>query len=85
MQKTAREASGTEARKFIDKAVYAKTPGQVKKILNRAYLEDKPYNDNVLHLEREMRVTGLGAPAETTLVPLNAVDVDRTEQKKEPI
>ena len=57
-------------------------PNHVKKILNRAYLEDNPYNDIVLHLEREMRLNGLGAPDETTLVRLNAVDVARTEPKK---
>ena len=54
----------------------------VKKILNRAYLEDKPYNDIVLHLEREMRLNGLGAPDETTLVSLNTVDAVLTEDKR---
>ena len=57
-------------------------PDHVKKILNRAYLDDKPYNDIVLHLEREMRLNGLGAPDETTLVPLNTVDAVVTEDKK---
>ena len=60
LQKTAKEAFGSEAQQFIDKAIYAKMPDHVKKILNRAYLEDKPYNDIVLHLEREMRLNGLG-------------------------
>ena len=55
----------------------------VKKILNRAYLEDKPYKDIVLHLEREMRLNGLGAPDETTLMPLNTIDAVVTEVKKE--
>ena len=71
LQKTAKEAFGSEAQQFIDKAIYAKTPDHVKKILNRAYLEDKPYNYIVHHLEREMRLNGLGAPDEVTLVPLN--------------
>ena len=83
LQKTAKEAFGSEAQKFIDKAIYAKIPDHVKKILNRAYLEDKPYNDIVLHLEREMRLNGLGAQDETLLVPLNTVDVAPTEPKKE--
>ena len=74
LQKTAKEAFGSEAQQFIDKAIYAKMPDHVKKILNRAYLEDKPYNDIVLHLEREMRLNGLGAPDEVTLVPLNKVE-----------
>ena len=74
LQKTAKEAFGAEAQQFIDKAIYAKMPDHVKKILNRAYLEDKPYNDIVLHLEREMRLNGLGAPDEVTLVPLNKVE-----------
>ena len=74
LQKIAKEAFGFEAQKFIDKAIYAKMPDHVKKILNMAYLEDKPYNDIVLHLERKVRLNGLGAPDETTLVPLNTVD-----------
>ena len=82
LQKTAKEAFGSEAQKFIDKAIYAKMPDHVKKIPNRAYLEDKPYNDVVLHLEREMRLNGLGTPDETTLVPLNTVDVVPPETKK---
>ena len=52
LQKTAREAFGPEAQKIIDKAIYAKMPDHVKKILNWAYLEDKPYNDIVLHLDK---------------------------------
>ena len=81
LQKTAKEAFGSEAQKFIDKAIYAKIPE--KEILNRAYLEDKLDNDIVLHLEREMRLNGLGTPDETTLVPLNTVDVVSPEPKKE--
>ena len=83
LQKTAKEVFDSEAQKFIEKAIYAKMLDHVKKILNRAYLEDKPYNDIVLHLEREMRLDGLGAPDETTLVPLNTVDAVVTEDKKE--
>ena len=58
-------------------------PDNVKTILKRAYLEDKPYNDIALHLEREMRLNGLGAPDETTLVPLTTVDAVVTDDKKE--
>ena len=83
LQKTAKKGFGSEAQKFTDKAIYAKKPDHVKKILNRAYLEDKPYNDIVLHLEREMRLNGLGAPDETTLVPLNTVDAAVADDKKE--
>ena len=84
LQKTAKEAFGSEAQQFIDKAIYAKMPDHVKKILNRAYLEDKPYNDIVLHLEREMRLNGLGAPDEVNLVPLNKAEPapPNTESKK---
>ena len=41
LRKTAKEAFGSEAQQFIDKAIYSKMPDHVKKILNRAYLEDK--------------------------------------------
>ena len=58
-------------------------PDHVKKILKRSYLEDKPYNDISLHLEREMQLNGLGALDETTLLPLNTVDAVVTEDKKE--
>ena len=84
LQKTAKEAFGAEAQLFIDKAIYAKMPDHVKKILNRAYLEDKPYNDIVLHLEREMRLNGLGAPDEVTLVPLNKIEPTPPKTETKP-
>ena len=82
LQKTAKEAFGSEAQTFIDNAILAKMPDQVTELFNRAYLKDKPYNDVVLHLEREMRLNGLGSPDETTLVPLSTVDAVVTEDKK---
>ena len=84
LQKTAKEAFGSEAQQFIDKAIYAKMSDHVKKILNRAYLEDKPYNDIVLHLEREMRLNGLGAPYVVTLVPLNEIEPAQTKPEIKP-
>ena len=84
LRKTAKEAFGSEAQQFIDKAIYAKMPDHVKKILNRAYLEDKPYNDIVLHLERETRLSGLGAPDEVTLVPLNKIEPAQTKTEPKP-
>ena len=82
LHKTAKEAFGVEAQQFIDKAIYVKMPDHVKKILNRAYLEDKPYNDIVLHLEREMRLNGLGDPDDVTLVPLNHIETTTTPTTK---
>ena len=84
LQKTAKEAFGTEAQQFIEKAIYAKMPDHVKKILNRANLEDKPYNDIVLQLEKEMRLNGLGAPDEVTLVPLNKIEPAQTKTEPKP-
>ena len=75
---------GSEAQQFIDKARYAKMPDHVKKILNRAYLEDKPHNDIVLHLEREMRLNGLGAADEVSLVPLNKIEPAQTKPEIKP-
>ena len=85
LQNTAKEAFGTEAQQFIDKVTYAKMPDHVKKMLNRAYLEDKPYNDIVLHLEREMRLNGLGTPDEVTLVPLNKIESAPTKTDTKPV
>ena len=82
LQKTAKEAFGSEAQQCFDKAIYPKLPNHVKKILNGAYLEDKPFNDIVLHLEKEMRLNGLGAPHEMTLIPLNKIEP--TQTKNEP-
>ena len=82
LQKTAKEAFGSKAQQFIDMAIFAKMPDHVKKILNRAYLEDKPYNDIVLHKEKEMRLNGLGAPDKVTLIPLNKIEP--TQTKNEP-
>ena len=84
LQKTAKEAFGSEAQQFIDKAIYAKMPDHVKKILNRAYLEDKPYKDIVLHLEREMRLNGLGPPDEVTLVPSKKREPAQTQPETKP-
>ena len=53
LQNTAGKHFGTEAQQFIDAAIYAKNSDHVKKILNKAYLEKKPYNDIVLHLKRD--------------------------------
>ena len=85
LQKTAKEAFGLEAQQFIDKAIYAKMPDHVKKILNRAYLEDKPYNDIALHLEREMRLNGLGAPDEVTMVQLNKIEPAQTKSETKQV
>ena len=83
-QRTAKEAFGSEAQQFIDKALYAKMPDHFKKILNRAYLEDKPYTDIVLHLVKEMRLNGFGAPDEVTLVPLNKIEPAQTKPEIKP-
>ena len=83
----AREAFGSEAQQFIDKANYPKMPNHVKKILNRAnHLEDKPYNDRiVLHLAREMRLNDPRAPDEVTLVPPNKTEPAETKTETKPV
>ena len=58
-------------------------PDHRKKILNRCTYEDKPYNDIFLHLDREMRLNGIGAPDKTTLIPLNTVDAVATENRND--
>ena len=84
LQKTVKEAFRAETQQFIDKTIYAKMPDHVKKKLNEAYLEDKPYNNIVLHLEREMRLNGLGAPDEITLVPLNKIEATQSQAETKP-
>ena len=58
-------------------------PDHVKKILKRAYLEDKPYNDIFFNLESAVRLNGLGA-ADVTLVLLRKIEPDQTAKKQEP-
>ena len=65
---------GIRAEQCIDKTIYAKIPDNVKKILNRVFRKDEPCVDIVLHLEREMRLNGLGTPDEITLVPLYKIE-----------
>ena len=74
LQKQQKKRSDQRRKKSLIRAIYTKIPDHVKKILNRAYLEDKPYNDIVLHLEE---------PAETTLIPLNAVDAAPPDETKD--
>ena len=81
LQKTEQESFRTKAQQLIDKAIYAKMPDHVKKTLNSAYLDDKLYNDIVLHLESEMRLNGLGAPNEVTLVTLNKIETDQPRNR----
>ena len=85
LQKTVKETFGAEAQQFTDKAVYAKTPDHVKKTLNRAHLEDKPYNDIVVRLEKERRLNGLGATDEVTLVPLNLLETAQLKTESKPV
>ena len=59
-------------------------PDHVKKRLNRAYLEDKPYNGIVLHLESEMPLDGLGTPDEVNLVPSNKMEPAQTKSETKP-
>ena len=41
LQKTTKDASEAETQQFVDKAKHDKLPAHVKKILNRAYLQNK--------------------------------------------
>ena len=84
LRKTAKEAFGSQAQQFIHKAIYAKMLDHVKKILNRAYLEERPYNEIVLHLEMEMQLNGLGAPDDVNLVPLNRIEPAQTKPETKP-
>ena len=85
LQKTAKESFGAAAQQFMDKAFYAKMPDHVKKLLNRTYLEDKSYNDIVLHLDREMRLNGLGAPDEVIFVRLNKIEPAQPNTETKPV
>ena len=83
-KKNEKEAFGSQAQQYVDKAIFAKMPDHVQKKLNRAYLEDKPYNEIVLHLEREMRLNDIGIPNEILLISLNKIEQAQTRPKQQP-
>ena len=60
-------------------------PDHVKTKLNRAYPEDKVYNDIVLHFDRKMRLNGLGTPDEITLVSINKVQASQPPIETKPV
>ena len=48
------------------------------------FVVDKPYNDLVLHLERKIKLNGLGAPGEVTFVALNNIDTTQPQAETKP-
>ena len=56
---TAEKAFGNKCKEWFDDLLYAKMPPHLKKSINRAQLEDAPYEKIVKHLRREMELNGL--------------------------
>ena len=64
LQKSAKDAFGAAAQKFIEQFIYAKMPPHLKKSINQVHLENGTYEQIVSHLERELELNGLEAPHE---------------------
>ena len=81
-QKLAREAYGNDAPKYIELSFYAKMPAHLKRVLNQARLETKPYEEMVEHLEREMELNGLCPPETASITGINSVEMQ--EERPQP-
>ena len=75
LQKLAKDAFAIAAYAIIEQLIYAKMPAHLKKLINRAHLENGTYEQTVTHLERELEQNGLEAPDE---FQINAVSHNTT-------
>ena len=75
LQKLAKDAFGIAAHAIIEQFKYAKMPPHLKKLINKAHLENSTYEQIVTHLERELELNGLEAPDE---LPINNVSQQPT-------
>ena len=75
LQKLAKDEFGIAAHAIIEQFIYAKMPPHLRKSLNQAHLENGTYEQNVTHLERELKLNGLEAPDE---LPINNVNQQPT-------
>ena len=86
LNECAERAFGDNAQHMIDSLLYAKLPPHLKRSLNVTYLQNGTYDQIVLHLERELELSGLENDGElsiptTTTLPLND-NQQNTEQAK---
>ena len=67
LQKLAKDAFGVAAQAIIEQFIYAKLPPHLKKSINQAHLENSTFEQIVSHLERELELNDLEAPAEMAI------------------
>ena len=63
-QKLAKDAFGIAAHAIIEQFVYAKVPPHLTKSINQAHLGNGTNEQNVTHLEKEIKLNRLEAPDE---------------------
>ena len=67
LQKLAKNAFGVDAHAIIYQFIYAKTPPQLKKLVNQTLLENGRYEPIVTHLGKELGLNSLEYPDETQM------------------
>ena len=77
LQKLAKSAFGVAVQAIIEQFIHAKMPPHLKKSINQAHLENGTYEQNVSHLERELKTKCLEATDET---PINTVTQQAPQQ-----
>ena len=64
LQKLATDAFGVAAQAIIEQFIYAKMPPHLNKSINQAHFENGTYEQNVTHLERELKLNSSEYPDE---------------------
>ena len=77
LQKLAKDAFGVASQAIIEQFIYAKMPPHLRESINQAHLKNGTKEQIVLHLEKELKLTGLEAPDES---PINTVTQQATQQ-----
>ena len=67
LQKLAKNAFGVDAQAIIEQFIYARMPPHLKKLRNKAHLENGTYEQIVTHLEMELELNSLEYLDETQI------------------
>ena len=84
LQKLSKDAFEVATQAIIEHFIYAKMPPQLKKLFNKAHLENGNYEQIVSHLERELELNGLEAPDEIQINTVTQQSAQKNSEKPKP-